>query len=192
MDKEVKIKMNSKLPWEGKVKIEMKCKEGTNFTLHIRIPSWTQRPSLKINGEKVPLSKTKDKETKTASGYNPFESFYIKLQRTWDEKNDIELTFPMYITKNTSHPKVITNMNKISLSRGPLVYCFESTDNENRDVPDSTIDSNSKILKDSLDELGDVISLKMKDEDGNTLIAIPYFLWGNRGKSSMQVWVKIS
>lgn len=54
---DVKIKVESNLPWSGKVKISVKPEMDKKFTLHLRKPSWTMNAENDL----------------TASGYDPRE-----------------------------------------------------------------------------------------------------------------------
>jgi DUF1680 family protein len=98
------------------------------------------------------------------------------------------------------------------LQRGPLVYCFESHDQPDGvgledvavmvdgDMGETavSISDNSVAIQVSGQVLpstwGESLYLPL-DERPQTearpvqLIAIPYFLWGNRGMESMRIWV---
>ncbi|MHA1304637.1 MAG: glycoside hydrolase family 127 protein, partial [Candidatus Heimdallarchaeaceae archaeon] len=190
---QIDCKIGSELPWKGKVKIELELQNPEDFTLHLRIPSWAKSPQVKLNGVSLSiLSVTKEEDIKTASGYSPFEAFYIQVSEGWEEKNTLEITFPIDIIIHRAHPKVRDNRGKIALSRGPLVYCFENIDNSHANIPNANIDLRSpiKAKEKSFPKLGKILVLEARDQSGNKLIAIPYFLWGNRECSSMQVWVK--
>ncbi|MCG3215689.1 MAG: hypothetical protein KAS63_03165 [Candidatus Heimdallarchaeota archaeon] len=94
------------------------------------------------------------------------------------------------ISIHQSHSKVKNNRNKIALSRGPLVYCFESIDNPNSNIPDATIDLDSPITAIYSDILNGIWTIKCKDLSENRLTAIPYYSWGNRDPSKVQVWIR--
>ena len=100
--------------------------------------------------------------------------------------------------------KVSENTGCAAVMRGALVYCFEGADN-NGDVLSLMLDDNSKIeIGEHIDELG-VQSLKISgfrmtpsaslytskkpEAAPETLTAIPYYTWGNRGENQMRVWL---
>ena len=92
-----------------------------------------------------------------------------------------------------------------ALIRGPLVYCFEGTDND--DVRSIRIDRSQKPFAGEFepDLLGGTIQLTAKAfraEDCDDLysceaekitpcdaVAVPYYTWGNRGENDMRVWM---
>ncbi|OLS31184.1 MAG: Non-reducing end beta-L-arabinofuranosidase [Candidatus Heimdallarchaeota archaeon AB_125] len=184
---EIKIELKSEIPWEGQIVINLECKENLNFFLNLRIPSWTKNPEIKINGEVLGEFDFEIKEVITASGITPFESYYVSLKENWKTKNTIEINFPMSIKKHKSHKKVRNNKNRIAISRGPLIYCFESLDNPRLDVLKEKVDFMNEPI--SLISEGEKL-LKLKTNKNEDLIARPYYSWGNRGKSSMLVWVR--
>ena len=183
---QVKIEMKSNIPWEGKCSIQIKSSENKSFSIFIRIPSWVNDPTIKLND--VEIENIKKKKIQTS--YNPEDSFYVKIIRNWQGKNQIEINFPLTIKTNISHPRVRSNLSKISLSRGPLVYCFENIDNPGLKIPYETIDLNASLKFKKSKIFGGVGIIETQNLNGERLVAIPYYLWGNRGKSSMQVWIK--
>jgi DUF1680 family protein len=89
--------------------------------------------------------------------------------------------------------------------RGPLVYCFEGVDNENK-VRSLVIDTSEAVEASETDEaLGGVLSLKVKALkreksqglyssekpalEAYTATAVPYYTWCNRGETDMRVWL---
>jgi DUF1680 family protein len=78
---------------------------------------------------------------------------------------------------------------KVTVTRGPLVYCLESVDNPGVDIFTAQLDPAS--LRDEFipDLLGGCVIIHGKTTDGKALKFIPYFLWANRGESQMTVWV---
>jgi DUF1680 family protein len=83
-----------------------------------------------------------------------------------------------------SKAAVLENQQKVALERGPFVYAFEEIDNkENFD----------HLIVDplhSFDTIRDTIlgesTVFVKQ---NNFIALPYFMWSNRGIGKMKVWV---
>jgi DUF1680 family protein len=182
-----KIELHSEFPWNGKV--EIRVTSSAQFTIHIRLPSWSQDPQIKINGEDVYSRAGYYPALPMASGYSPNSSRFITITRTWSPTDLIELHFDMPINLPRTHPKVKGHAGKIAVTRGPLVYCLESIDNPNVDI--FTVKVDAKSLDASFDAslLGDIMKVKGKSIDGHPLTFIPYHLWGNRGESTMTVWV---
>jgi DUF1680 family protein len=99
----------------------------------------------------------------------------------------------MQVQRVITDEKVIDNLNKIALVRGPLVYCAEWVDNDkkvlNLIIPDDT-ELQAEYQKDLLSGVT-VIKGKVLDESGRTreLLAIPYYAWSHRGPGEMAVWL---
>jgi len=170
----VHIKIESELPWNGKVKIRVKPEARREFTLRVRKPSWTT---------------TSPKES-TASGYDPRTADYESITRVWSTDGEtLEFNFNMSIQLRHAHPKVQGHASKVTVTRGPLVYCLESVDNPGVDIFTAQLDSSSLTPEFIPDLLGGCVVIYGKTMDGKPLKFIPYFLWANRNESQMTVWV---
>ncbi|TRZ88575.1 glycoside hydrolase family 127 protein [bacterium] len=200
----VKIKQETRYPWDGAVKITVDPESAGRFAVYVRIPGWVQnrvlpsdlyafmdpieeKPELKVNGRTVPL--TMDKS-------------YVRLERTWKPGDVIELNLPMPVRKVLSHWKIQDDKGLVALTRGPLVYCAEWPDNGGSALNLLIKDDTSfraefrpellngvevitgKILK--IVRAEDGVSVQTKNHD---LVAIPYYAWANRGMGQMAVWI---
>lgn len=154
----------------------------------VRIPGWSRSFSLKKNGTAMSAAPQK--------GY-----VYIDISG----KTEIELTLdgtPRFIRASNKVPRLI---GMTALMRGPLVYCFEGTDNRN--LRDIRIDRSVTPTVSEFDSelLGGTVTLSAKAfraadtdslyscEEEKTIpceaIAVPYYTWGNRGENDMRVWM---
>jgi DUF1680 family protein len=171
---DVAIKIESGLPWRGKIKIDVKPETQKEFTIHLRKPSW---------------NKSALKES-TASGYDPRQAEYESISRVWSANGEtLEFNFDASIQLRHAHPKVKEHAGKVAVTRGPLVYCLESTDNPEVDIFTAQLDPTSLPDEFISDLLGGCVVIHGKTTDGKPLKFIPYFLWANRGESQMTVWV---
>ena len=198
----VKLEQETGYPFEGDVDIEVEPEtEGMEFTLWLRIPTWcTDRfmpgelyryaddastdITVKVNGKKVRAA-VKD-------GYFP-------VNRSWKKGDKVELELSMPVRYNVADERVEADINRVSVTRGPLLYCAEEPDNEHNP---------SLYVLDCIGQAGVVdefedgvmediktISLKASAalEDGSTvpaeMVLIPYYAWNNRGDyKKMNVW----
>ncbi|MCE7742830.1 MAG: hypothetical protein GOP50_10285 [Candidatus Heimdallarchaeota archaeon] len=183
----LEIGMESELPWGNKIKINLACKEKSDFYVNIRIPSWTSDPEIIVNGRKLENIILDTESVNTASGLSTFDSYYVCLKEKWKERNVIEVNFPMEVKILKSHRKVRSNKNKVALSRGPLVYCFEDKDNLDIDFKNENIDL--KVSPVLFEDEG-MKKLKLTTDRNREMVARPYYSWGNKGKSSMKVWIQ--
>jgi uncharacterized protein len=172
----VKVKIESELPWDGKVKLHVTPEMQKEFKIHLRMPSWN---SSNQSGQQM-----------TASSYDPRNASYELINRIWSPKREtLEFNFDTSIKLRHAHPKVWGHEGKVALTRGPLVYCLESVDNPDIDIFTAKLAPSS--LRDEYvpDLLGGCVIIHGTTTDGKRLKFIPYFLWANRGESQMTVWV---
>jgi hypothetical protein len=175
----VKIKLETDYPWDGKLKftLESKAKPNVNghFAVKFRIPSWLQTQHSGINSTEIG---------------NGTDGYTVPVEIAWGKPFVHNINFKMETKRIIAHPKVIADNGRVAIQRGPLVYCFEETDNQ---VPVSKI----RLAKDpqfkeefQKDLLGGIVVLKCKDTEGQDLTAVPYYAWDNRKMGAMNVWVK--
>lgn len=172
----VKVKIESQLPWAGKLLIQVKPEETRKFTIHLRRPSWD---SPNDSGDERP-----------ASGYDPRTSNFETINRIWSSEGEtLAFDFDMSIRLRRAHPKVKGHVGKAAITRGPLVYCLESVDNPGMDIFTAQLDPSSLRNEYLPDLFGGTVVIQGKTTDGRPIRFIPYFLWANRGESQMTVWV---
>ncbi|MHA2073166.1 MAG: glycoside hydrolase family 127 protein [Candidatus Hodarchaeales archaeon] len=192
LNSSVKIELSSSFPWNGEIQIRIHPELSQSFTINLRIPSWVEDYSIKINNNEQECNSKRDVEKiVTASGFSPFRSKYVSFTREWKPDDLIEISFPMTIKIIQSHPKVTNDFGKHTITRGPLVYCLENIDNPHIHIFDTSIDTTS-LKAEYNDEMFDGSwIIRGKTIEGTDLIAIPYIFWANRGKSEMTVMVDI-
>jgi len=190
----VGVRVESGLPWGGDVAIHLTPRAPAAFTLHLRIPSWTDRFRLRVNGQVFeaasPPEGTGGSE-QPASGYAPQRAYHLPLTRTWSPGDTIEIEFQMPVTIRKAHWKVKSVCGRVALTRGPLVYCLESVDNSGLDLLQTRIDPPSVRAEFDPDLLGGIWVLRGETVQGRAFTAIPYAYWANRGESQMVVWVGV-
>jgi DUF1680 family protein len=108
----------------------------------------------------------------------------------------------MDVKRVYSNEKLKDNQGLVSLQRGPLTYCAEWADNQDRTsnlvlpasatlVPEYRADllNGVTVLK------GEAIAVTTGKDNlsvsshTQNFIAIPYYAWANRGKGEMAVWL---
>jgi DUF1680 family protein len=190
----VTLKQTTNYPWQGNVKVQVVPEKAEEFTLHLRVPGWSNGTTITLNGKKI--------TPKIARGY-------AEINRKWSGKDVVELSIPMPVQKLEANPNVMQSRGKIALRRGPLFYCLEQPDNKT-DLDKIALTTTAQLTAQfdpSL--LGGVMVLsgqgRTHDESGweNALYrpirsasgepvaikAIPYCVWGNRGQEKMKVWI---
>lgn len=187
-----RITLESELPWSGKVKMTLSPKIEKPFTLRLRIPSWSRKFNLKVNGEWIDSGNSYESpEDQTACGYDPRKAYYIPILRKWGEGDQIEIDFDESIRVLFPHPQVRALRGRAAVSRGPLVYCLESVDNPTADILNCAVNESSLTVVPAPELFGGIQTIRGLSIIGENLVFVPYFLWGNRGQSKMTAWVKV-
>ncbi|MBF9015978.1 MULTISPECIES: glycoside hydrolase family 127 protein [unclassified Oceanispirochaeta] len=174
--KEINIEMESGFPWEGKVRI--KVSNTRPISLQLRIPGWADSWEIRLNNELY----TGGEQIRDSPIYTQImqNAHYETVMLSPGSRNLIELDIPMEILANRSDSRVRENRGKRAISRGPLIYCVES---EN-DI-DSAVDISRLRFEMDHSSFTGSTGVILNDD----VSFIPYFLWGNRGKRKMKVWV---
>ncbi|GAA3930227.1 glycoside hydrolase family 127 protein [Chitinophaga oryziterrae] len=201
----VSLTQKTDYPWNGAVAITVNPAKAAAFALHIRIPEWAK-------GQPVPGDLYHDKDSTSAPvvitlNGKPVKYELVKgyavLQRSWKAGDKINIDFPMEVQKVLANSNVKEDKNRFALERGPIMYCLEGPDNKDATVQNIVVDKNAVInAVYKPDMLNGVTILQMpgasasrqlnSDELINsvqTVTAIPYYAWANRGASEMTVWI---
>lgn len=200
---EVALTQKADYPWKGKIEIQVAPAGSEIFRLNIRIPGWTRgefipscdlyqfleeplpkKPEfiLKVNGKKI--------------SHPEFKRGYITINRKWEKKDMVELEFPMNIRVVTGNPKLEDTQGKITLMRGPVIYCLEEADNPQYfdKTHEYFIHPHGFEAEFKKDLLKGVVIIKgkaslLKSPEEIDITAVPYYSWCNRGTGKMKVWL---
>jgi DUF1680 family protein len=188
LDTPVLIRMESALPWHGEIRIKLEMNKKVDLELKLRYPSWAEGCELVMNGNKVEIAEGTENQGSliTACGVEIKDRKFIELKRAFADGDElfIKLDMPLKILQQDT--RIHSCRGLAALSRGQIVYCLEDCDNPGLPLP-------PRISLDSLrvvDGGGDFIGIPLvegKTIEDCPVLFIPYFLWGNRGKSRMSV-----
>ncbi|RAK69290.1 glycoside hydrolase family 127 protein [Hymenobacter edaphi] len=200
----VRVTQQHNYPWDGQLKFTVSPATATEFNLLLRLPGWAR-------GEALPsdLYRFADAPAAPAIGIRvngqpvryAMRNGYAVLARKWRKNDVVELVLPMDVRQVLANPRVVDNQGKVALQRGPLVYCAEWKDNNGKAsnllVPAAT----AFTARYQPAELNGIVQLTATvpavqvDAGSNsistarqTLTAIPYYAWANRGPGEMTVW----
>jgi len=195
--KQIRISQLSDYPWDGAVQLVMRqVAEKRPFSLFLRIPEWCGRITLKVNGEPVKVDQ------------NP--NSYVEVRRLWKKGDQVDFVMDMPVKLIESNPLVEETRNQVAVKRGPLVYCLESMDIQDGHRIDNVVipsDIQFAVKKEVIagsplvvleGTAGLLTEASWKGQlyrEVNTteqpvkIRLIPYYAWGNRGKSEMTVWL---
>lgn len=196
----VRIKQETRYPWEGRIKLTLDHSPASSFALALRIPGWVQQQplpgTLYTYLDKDTTSYTISLNGKTVKP--EVRNGYALLRGDWKGNDQIVLNLPMQVRKVIADPQVIDDRNKYALIYGPIVYCVEASDHDGYALDLFTEEDTPFSPEFKPDLLHGVMTLKGQGyhllSDGHTTLptsvtAIPYYAWDNRGANEMNVWI---
>ena len=192
----LRLEQSSRYPWDGAVAIKVAARAPTRFTLHLRIPGWCRKATLAVNGAALDLAAV------TRDGY-------ATIARDWSDGDEVRLDLEMAVERVHAHPDVRQDSGRVTLMRGPLVYCLEGADNAaglNRiRIPDGarfTCAFEPELLNGVVTVTADVEADSTVDWSQTlyrqeppkaapaSIKAVPYYAWDNRAPGEMLVWLR--
>ncbi len=199
----VKLTQTTQYPWNGDIKMTVSPKKSKNFNMKIRVPGWvlgdvvpsdlytfTDKKrlsySISVNGKEV--------ESELTNGY-------LTINRKWKKGDKIDIHFDMEVRTVKANPHVEVDKGKISIERGPVVYCAEWPDNDFSVLsaiipqkPKFEVEEKSDMLC-GIDIINTDAQLLSYNKEGKIevknvdLELIPYYAWAHRGSGEMAVWM---
>ena len=184
-----RLRIETDMPWDGRVEITVDAAPAGESALRLRIPGWSHAPTL--DGHPV------------ASGA------YAVVSRVWTAGERVLLNLGVVVDLLESHPHVVGSRGSVAIRRGPLVYCLEGADQPDIDVLAAALDTSAPLTATHVVALlGGVTVLRGRGrvpvESGGplyrpvgigtserevALTAIPYHAWANRGLWRMALWL---
>jgi DUF1680 family protein len=195
----LKVQQQTEYPWKDIVDLTVAPDRATEFSVFLRVPAWSTRTTLTINGRPA------DAE--------PTAGAYVELRRRWTAGDRVQLHLDMRPRLTAANPLVRENVGRVAVERGPLVYCLEQEDQAaGKTLFDLSLASGTFESEFEPDLLGGVLVLRhhgqaaarplnteplysparaRRDQPGTpvTLTFIPYYAWANREPQPMVVWV---
>ncbi|PWJ50714.1 glycoside hydrolase family 127 protein [Faecalicatena contorta] len=195
-DDQLSIVQQTSFPKQNEVSYEVKG-NGKEYELRIRIPYWASNVKLELNQKVIHV---------------PAEDGYVSFKREWQEDR-LTLTFDTAVMSIRANARVIADANRLTVQKGPFVYCAEGVDNpypltayriSAAAVKAAKTIGTTKDLS-AVKELGiKALRIPAKVEEGGEgalyqfdttvtfkeeeLTLIPYYAWANRGTKDMMVW----
>lgn len=109
--KEVKIIEETNYPFEESVKFTVQTSGKVTFPLYLRIPAWTDNPSIRVNGIKLQASLEEGK--------------YARIEREWQNGDEVVFDIPMKLTQSVWQ----ANQDSRSINYGPLTFSLKIKEN---------------------------------------------------------------
>lgn len=127
--KQITLHEETNYPFDEKTIITVSTKQKVVFPLYLRIPRWTTEARIKINGLPVKAVCEAGK--------------YVRIERTWSDKDAVELTLPMTLTMRTWQ----ANKHSVSVNYGPLTLSLNIKENNVKKDSRTTAIDDSKWQK---------------------------------------------
>ena len=167
--------------------------ESVEMTLRMRLPGWSGKTGMKLNG----------------SLFRPdTENGYAIISRKWSDGDKLEVVFDLRPRFIYSNPRAAANAGRAAVKKGPVVYCLEEADNGgdlNAVVVEDFCSAGDAGRQDGQQEQavylrgyrekagsqeGKLYSDQNPEKVEGVFCAVPYHMWGNRGKGEMLVWMR--
>jgi hypothetical protein len=101
----LRVLQRSSYPIDGEIGLQVKVPQPTKFTLHVRIPGWTESPpKIALNGKSLDVPAER--------------GTFAAIRRRWKDNDTLQVTFPMDLRTEAiddQHPKTVAVM------RGPVM-----------------------------------------------------------------------
>ena len=196
------VRVRTEYPWDGHVAVEVLERGAGPWTLALRVPAWSATARVRVAGGE----------------WAGAERGYVRLRREWRPGDRVELELDMAPRLVAPHPRIDAVRGCLAIERGPLVYSFEQADHGSA-LDDLTV-CPAGPLRDAPppDALPGIVAVEASGRHApeptaapgpwpyaplaagpsrspgtaQTLLAVPYFAWGNRGAGAMRVWIPVS
>lgn len=200
---DVSLVQENNYPWNGKLKFTINNAIQDVFSVRVRIPGWAQNKALpstlyqfvntatvqkiivKINGETIDYT---------------MENGYAVLSRKWRKGDVVTMDLPMDVQRVSADERLVDDIGKVALQRGPIMYCAEWVDNNGKTnnilIPAATqftTEFKPGLLNGVTVLKAEVPAVVINNESSistikQTFTAIPYYSWANRGAGEMMMW----
>ncbi|MBR6962013.1 MAG: glycoside hydrolase family 127 protein [Prevotella sp.] len=208
--KSVAIEQQTNYPWDGDISLKVAANKAGLFTMKVRIPGWVKGQvvptdlysyadgrklgyTIRLNGQSV---------MKDGSEPQPDNDGYVSLTRKWKKGDVVSIHFDMEPRTVKANNRVADDRGKLSVERGPLVYCAEGADNTGFNIFNFMLNREPQFkVSDNPALVGGVKQITATGQalgyDANgritvsdaTISLIPYYAWNHRGAGKMQVWI---
>ena len=200
----LKMQQSTRFPWDGEVHLKVTPQKPSDFTIFLRIPSWSVASRVTVNDAPV-------------EGIRP--GTYLAVRRKWMAGDRVRLTLDMTPRLLTANVRVEADQRRVAVQRGPLVYCMESIDQPQGSLDQIALcgESGAVQFREVFEPkiLGGVVTLetsavisresvrrrepslyepldRMDVESRRASVRlVPYYTFANRADSAMRVWIPL-
>jgi DUF1680 family protein len=197
----VRLIQRSNYPFEGRVEIEIRPKQSSVFELRLRIPTWAGAERFMPSALYRYVDGLQPRWRLTVNGraFEPkMDRGFAVIERRWTAGDRVSLDLPMPARLNAAVEQIEANRGRLAVTRGPLVYAAEASDNggaPQRFVIDrQSADFQTREIETGIFRQMVEVSMAGRDVETNNhrtrVHLIPYYAWNNRGDlEPMMVWL---
>lgn len=164
------ISVVTRYPLDGRVELTVGALGGLK-QLRLRKPGWCEQWTLAVNGAAVhPVA----------------ENGYLTVSVNEGDRITYDMAMPARVVRDDE--RVLENLGRVAVCRGPITYCAEECDNPGlvREYFHADLDQGEGAWQAEESTILDGIVL-LKNR---TRVLIPYYAWDNREAGAMTVWMK--
>ena len=186
-DRKVRIDQETDYPRSGNVRFKVLPQGRVSFALRLRVPGWSTQATVEPATEASRMRA------------NPGDEFVI--DKVWRAGDTVDLKLDTTPRRIRADPRVEADRGRVALAKGPVVYALEGVDHAGS-AWSLALPASAEIAE-AWDPLrfGGTTVLRAKGVQAfaknpfehatreSDLVAIPYCLWANRGRSEMVVWI---
>jgi DUF1680 family protein len=144
---ELRLRQQTRYPWDGQVRIEVEAAPAAPVSIHVRVPGWAKGHPLPTDlyryaesapdsqpasdGGKTPARNRAAQPALSVNGQSvpvAENGGYAVVRREWRAGDVVEWNLPMPVRRVLAHAKVAADTGRVAVERGPLVYCAEGVD----------------------------------------------------------------
>lgn len=194
----VLVNQTGNYPWDGNINLKVNTDTSDAISVAVRIPGWCPKAVCKVDDSNVDLNSC-------------IEAGYAILKLEGKKQYTICFEFEMKVMLMQANPKVVADLGKVAIQRGPVVYCIEEVDNDS-DLFEISLKKDTKfevVMDENLPTKAIVINMEgyqykkdakwdqtlyapyEEEKEPIRIKAVPYCLWGNRKQGKMRVWIPI-
>jgi hypothetical protein len=186
----VRVEIETDYPWDGDVKLRIDPERPIELDLRLRQPAWCEG----FAHDELAVAEGAARDAVSDRGF-------VSIRREWRAGDAVDLRMELTPTRVHADPRVAADAGRVALMRGPLVYCVEGVDNGGR-ARNVVVPKEARIDATAHVELPGVTVLRIDGaetvvasgeggsiERGRPILAVPYYLWANRGANEMVVWL---
>lgn len=185
----LRLRVSTAYPRDGRVEVEVLEAPAEVIAIRLRIPAWAAGAELADGGE----------------SRSDLEPGYVETARVFAAGDRLVLTLPVAPTFLYPDDRIDDVRGTVAVQRGPEVFCVESVDlpagadldglRVHPDTPPADDGAGGVIVRATITHAPEggwpypAGQPERGDGVATTVRLLPYHDWGNRGPSSMRIWI---